>query len=208
MLFSTRKTLAKKLKFLPLLTSSVLHNQILHFSHRPFVLELIDFTGCTAQHFSSGTYGNINKIAGSIKLSRQVHYRAKQDARKKAVAQLWYEPEGYDTGIKVYNTQLHDKTALILPHGKLATWYQCGPTVYDIPHIGHAACYVKFDLIRRIMEEFFSIDIVMVMGITDIDDKIIEKSRELNVDFFQLTKKCEAKFFDDMATLKVQMTYF
>jgi cysteinyl-tRNA synthetase len=54
------------------------------------------------------------------------------------------------------------------PDGSL-TWYSCGPTVYDSAHLGHARTYVSFDVIRRILSNHFDIDIIMAMGITDID---------------------------------------
>ena len=55
----------------------------------------------------------------------------------------------------------------------LVKWYTCGPTVYDASHIGHARNYVGFDIVRRVMIEYFGFDIMYVMNITDIDDKII-----------------------------------
>lgn len=56
-------------------------------------------------------------------------------------------------------------------------WYTCGPTVYDVAHLGHARCYITFDIIRRILENYFGYDIEYVMNITDIDDKIIKRAR-------------------------------
>lgn len=55
----------------------------------------------------------------------------------------------------------------------------CGPTVYDSAHIGHASSYVRFDIIRRILNKTFGVDMVVVMGITDIDDKIIKRTKEV-----------------------------
>ena len=52
-------------------------------------------------------------------------------------------------------------------------WYICGPTVYDAAHVGHARNYVAFDVMRRILTDYFGFDILYVMNITDIDDKII-----------------------------------
>ena len=51
------------------------------------------------------------------------------------------------------------------------SWYACGPTVYDISHLGHARNYVSTDIIRRIMMHYFSLKVNFVMNITDIDDK-------------------------------------
>ncbi|EFJ14506.1 hypothetical protein SELMODRAFT_180921 [Selaginella moellendorffii] len=63
--------------------------------------------------------------------------------------------------------------ALLLP----VTWYICGPTVYDSSHIGHARNYVTFDILRRILEDFFGYDVFYVMNVTDVDDKIIKRAR-------------------------------
>ena len=63
------------------------------------------------------------------------------------------------------------------------TWYQCGPTVYDESHMGHARTYVSFDILRRIMTDYFGYNIKLIQNITDIDDKIIRKALEQNVDF-------------------------
>lgn len=52
-------------------------------------------------------------------------------------------------------------------------FYICGPTVYDTSHMGHARNYLSFDIIRRVMEDYFGFNIFYVMNITDIDDKII-----------------------------------
>lgn len=60
---------------------------------------------------------------------------------------------------------------------RLVTWYTCGPTVYDDAHMGHARAYLTFDIIRRIMEDYFGYPILYQMNITDIDDKIIQRAR-------------------------------
>ncbi|NWV15927.1 SYCM protein, partial [Ptilonorhynchus violaceus] len=81
--------------------------------------------------------------------------------------------------------------------------YSCGPTVYDQAHLGHACSYVRFDIIRRIMTRFFGIEVIMVMGITDIDDKIIKRAGELNISPEALARIYEEDFKQDMAALKV-----
>ena len=56
------------------------------------------------------------------------------------------------------------------------TWYSCGPTVYDESHMGHARTYVSFDIMRRLITDYFGYNVQLVMNITDIDDKIIRKA--------------------------------
>uniref|UniRef100_A0A8B9RZK9 cysteine--tRNA ligase n=1 Tax=Accipiter nisus TaxID=211598 RepID=A0A8B9RZK9_9AVES len=115
----------------------------------------------------------------------------------------WVPPAGRDSGIVAYNSRSRSKEPLVLATGGVATWYSCGPTVYDRAHLGHASSYVRFDIIRRIMTRFFGIEVIMVMGITDIDDKIIKRANEMNISPVALARIYEEDFKQDMAALKV-----
>lgn len=82
------------------------------------------------------------------------------------------------TGLHVYNSLSREKVPFVTRDGsKQVTWYICGPTVYDSSHLGHARNYVTFDIIRRIMKEYFGYNILYVMNVTDVDDKIINRAR-------------------------------
>jgi cysteinyl-tRNA synthetase len=59
--------------------------------------------------------------------------------------------------------------------GRIAL-YICGPTVYDVPHVGHARSTLSFDAIRRALE-WRGFDVLHVSNVTDVDDKIINKAR-------------------------------
>ncbi|GFS25986.1 cysteine--tRNA ligase, mitochondrial [Elysia marginata] len=115
----------------------------------------------------------------------------------------WSQPQGYDTGIKIYHPLVKDKVSFILKQEKTVQWYACGPTVYDSPHIGHASSYVRLDIIRRILAAVFNIDTNLMMNVTDVDDKIIIKSNETGQPIDKITKLYEAEFFADMAKLGV-----
>ncbi|KAM4789458.1 putative cysteine--tRNA ligase, mitochondrial isoform 2-T2 [Cyanocitta cristata] len=115
----------------------------------------------------------------------------------------WARPAGHDSGIVAYNSRSQSKEPLVLGTEGVATWYSCGPTVYDHAHLGHACSYVRFDIIRRIMTRFFGIEVIMVMGITDIDDKIIKRASEMNISPVALARIYEEDFKQDMAALKV-----
>lgn len=82
-------------------------------------------------------------------------------------------------------------------------WYSCGPTVYNNTHIGHARSYICQDIIRRIIQKYERKNITYVMGITDIDDKIIKRSNELKIPISDITKKYEKEFFDDFDKLNI-----
>ncbi|KAK4666345.1 cysteinyl-tRNA synthetase [Podospora pseudopauciseta] len=60
--------------------------------------------------------------------------------------------------------------------GKIS-WYACGPTTYDLSHLGHARNYLSNDIIRRIFQDYFGYEVNFVMNYTDVDDKIIIKAR-------------------------------
>ncbi|NXI64988.1 SYCM protein, partial [Anseranas semipalmata] len=115
----------------------------------------------------------------------------------------WVPPSGRDSGIVAYNSRSRSKEPLVLAKEGVATWYSCGPTVYDRAHLGHACSYVRFDIIRRIMTRFFETEVIMVMGITDIDDKIIKRAHEMNISPVALARIYEEDFKQDMAALKV-----
>ncbi|KAM7196934.1 tRNA synthetases class I (C) catalytic domain containing protein [Rhypophila sp. PSN 637] len=70
--------------------------------------------------------------------------------------------------------------------GKIS-WYACGPTVYDLSHLGHARNYVSTDVIRRILTHHFGFEVNFVMNYTDVDDKIIIKARRKRL--FELEKQ-------------------
>ncbi|XP_055398990.1 probable cysteine--tRNA ligase, mitochondrial isoform X3 [Bubalus kerabau] len=120
-----------------------------------------------------------------------------------ARGQGWLQPTGYDTGVKVYNSLTRRKDPLIVSRADAASWYSCGPTVYAHAHLGHACSYVRFDIIRRILSRVFGCSVVMVMGITDVDDKIIRRANEMRVSPASLARLYEEDFKQDMAALKV-----
>lgn len=88
----------------------------------------------------------------------------------------WLQPEG-SSQLKLYNSLTKEKNAFIPHDENRVFWYSCGPTVYDASHIGHARSYISFDILRRVLADYFNYDIFYVMNITDIDDKIINRAR-------------------------------
>ncbi|KAI0743951.1 tRNA synthetases class I (C) catalytic domain-containing protein [Daedaleopsis nitida] len=109
----------------------------------------------------------------------------------------WSLPTQKDTEpvLKVYNSLTRTKTEFVPIVGRHVKWYNCGPTVYDSSHMGHARNYVTQDILRRIMTDYFGYDVHFVMNITDIDDKIILRARhnhlvsELRSETSALTKE-------------------
>jgi cysteinyl-tRNA synthetase len=93
----------------------------------------------------------------------------------------WFPPNGDAPSLlKLYNSLVDEKVPFIPAAGagsKQISWYACGPTVYDSAHMGHARNYVTFDVIKRVLEDYFGYNILYVMNVTDVDDKIILRAR-------------------------------
>eukprot|EP01134_Creolimax_fragrantissima_P006802 CFRG6802T1 len=89
----------------------------------------------------------------------------------------WDAPPTSSNGLRLYNTLTRQKELFTPEDGNTVKWYICGPTVYDASHMGHARSYISFDIVRRVMMEYFGYRILHVMNITDIDDKIILRAR-------------------------------
>ncbi len=77
----------------------------------------------------------------------------------------WNTPSGFKAAVEsavplpqIYNSLKDSKQTLVPvggPCSRQLTWYECGPTVYDSAHMGHARNYVTFDIVRRILEDYF-----------------------------------------------------
>ncbi|KAH8402237.1 hypothetical protein KR009_010624, partial [Drosophila setifemur] len=116
----------------------------------------------------------------------------------------WRRPEGQNTGIHIYNHSLRRKVPLILRNPQMATWYTCGPTVYDSAHLGHASTYVKVDIVQRILRDYFKINLVTAMNITDVDDKIIKRAALSRQNWLNMARTYETEFRQDMLRLNVK----
>lgn len=80
--------------------------------------------------------------------------------------------------------------------------YVCGPTVYNYIHVGNARPLVFFDVTRRYLE-YCGYKVTFVLNFTDIDDKIIEKSRNEKVSFTEVIEKYIQAYRDDMQSLGI-----
>lgn len=73
---------------------------------------------------------------------------------------------------RLFNALTREIEPLTASNGRIL-WYACGPTVYDDAHLGHARTYVTHDILHRVLTKYFRYDVFYVMGMTDVDDKII-----------------------------------
>ncbi len=102
--------------------------------------------------------------------------------------------------LKIYNS-LTNKKEVFVPNepGKIAI-YICGMTVYDLCHLGHARTVVAFDMIVRYLRSQ-GYQVTYVRNITDVDDKIIKKSQESNINSTELTATMITAMEQDFAAL-------
>ncbi|ADU97481.1 cysteinyl-tRNA synthetase [Thermovibrio ammonificans HB-1] len=105
--------------------------------------------------------------------------------------------------IKVTNTLTERKEEFKPLEGKTVKMYVCGPTVYDHAHIGHARSAVVFDVIRRWLE-YRGYRVIFVRNYTDVDDKIIKRSKEEGIPWYEVSKKYIASYEEDMEALNVK----
>ena len=105
--------------------------------------------------------------------------------------------------MKVYNTLSGKKEEFVpLEEGKVSM-YVCGPTVYNLIHIGNARPMIVFDTVRRYMEHR-GYDVNYVSNFTDVDDKIIKKANEEGTDPSVISERYIAECKKDMEALHVK----
>jgi len=105
--------------------------------------------------------------------------------------------------LKIYNTLSRTKEEFQpLEPGKVRM-YVCGPTVYDRAHIGHAMSAIVFDIIRRYLE-YSGYEVRFVMNYTDVDDKIIERAKQLGIDPFALAQRYIDDYQRNLEALNVK----
>ncbi len=86
--------------------------------------------------------------------------------------------------------------------GDTAALYVCGITPYDATHMGHAATYVTFDLLGRVLRDS-GVDVTFVQNITDIDDPLLERAERDGIDWRDLAVREIDLFREDMTALAV-----
>ncbi|XP_068438089.1 cysteine--tRNA ligase, cytoplasmic isoform X2 [Clinocottus analis] len=102
-----------------------------------------------------------------------------EPVKGKRVQPPWTPPGGTKVPqLQLYNSLTRAKEPFVPQKGNRVTWYCCGPTVYDASHMGHARSYISFDILRRVLKDYFKYDVFYCMNITDIDDKIIRRARQ------------------------------
>ncbi|MFM8993332.1 MAG: cysteine--tRNA ligase [Actinomycetota bacterium] len=105
--------------------------------------------------------------------------------------------------------RLHDtarREVVAFEPGPLVTMYTCGITPYDATHLGHAATFVFYDILQRRLIDLGH-EVRCVRNVTDVDDPLFAKARELGVHYLDLAAGEEARFNRDMVALDALPVY-
>lgn len=103
-------------------------------------------------------------------------------------------------GLRLYNTRARAKEIFTPVDPRRVTMYVCGPTVYNLAHIGNARPVVVFDTLFRLLKTQYD-KVVYARNITDIDDKIMHAAKEQGVDIAAIAGEFTEKYREDTAQL-------
>lgn len=104
--------------------------------------------------------------------------------------------------IFIHNTLTKRKDPLGIKKGGKVRLFVCGPTVYDLPHIGHAKTYIFFDAFAKYLSRE-KYEVEYLQNITDIDDKIIQRAKERAATPAALAREFETAYKQDMKLLGI-----
>jgi cysteinyl-tRNA synthetase len=104
--------------------------------------------------------------------------------------------------LKIYNTLTRKTEEFQTLEPNLVKMYVCGVTVYNDAHVGHAMSAIVFDIVRRYLE-YRGYNVRHVMNYTDVDDKIINRAKQLNEDPLKLSARYIADYAEDLKSLNV-----
>src|SRR3989441_8259213 len=104
--------------------------------------------------------------------------------------------------MKLFNTLTQSLEEFVSRDDKVRI-YVCGVTPYDTTHLGHAFTYVSFDTLNRYLE-FQGYTVNYVQNVTDIDDDVLRKARELGMAWDELGRRETERYLNDMDALNVR----
>ena len=107
----------------------------------------------------------------------------------------------------VYNTLTRKKEEFKPRSPGKVKMYVCGTTPYDHCHLGHARCYVVFDVIRKYLE-YKGYEVIYVQNFTDVDDKIINRAKQLGNKVEEIAEKYISEYFEVMGKLNIKEANF
>jgi cysteinyl-tRNA synthetase len=105
--------------------------------------------------------------------------------------------------IRVHDTFAREKVELVPREPGRISVYVCGPTVYEVPHVGHGRAALEFDVIRRYLE-WRGFDVTFVSNVTDVEDKIIARAAREGSSEPEVAQRYEAAYWAEMDRLGVR----
>ncbi len=109
--------------------------------------------------------------------------------------------------MKIYNSWSRNVEEFVENVPGKVTMYACGPTVYDLPHAGHGRSAVVFDLLRKFLQ-FLGKEVLYASNYTDIDDKMINRAKEMNLSVADLAKQIIPQYQQMYARIGVDLADF
>jgi cysteinyl-tRNA synthetase len=104
--------------------------------------------------------------------------------------------------LRVHDTRRRKKVDFTTIEPGKVRMYVCGITPYSPSHLGHARCYVSFDIVHRWLEAK-GYDVTYVQNFTDVDDKIINKANEEGIEFSQVAERNIEDYYSVMDAMNV-----
>src|ERR1700730_16057108 len=109
---------------------------------------------------------------------------------------------GENMALRVYNTLTRQKEEFQTVHPGKVGMYVCGPTVYKPSHVGHMVGPVIFDTVKRYLT-YLGYEVNFVVNITDVDDKLIVRAKEMGTTVKDLAEKMTADYLACLKKLNV-----
>lgn len=104
--------------------------------------------------------------------------------------------------MKIYNTLTRKKEEFVPQNPEEIQMYTCGPSIYDLPHIGNYRTFLIEDLLKRVLiHEGYKVR--HIMNITDVETKGIVAAKQAKMDFWELMKKNTGVFFSELNEFRI-----
>ncbi|MBM7623961.1 cysteine--tRNA ligase [Sporohalobacter salinus] len=105
--------------------------------------------------------------------------------------------------LQIYNTLTQQKEEFVPISEEEVKIYSCGPTVYDFFHIGNARAFIVPDILKRYLK-YKGYDVLHVTNFTDVDDKMINRADEEEIEIEELADRFITAYFEDTESLNIQ----
>lgn len=120
-----------------------------------------------------------------------------------AVSACIFEQKEFTLGLRILNTKTHLKEDFVPLREGEVRMYVCGPTVYDLLHVGNFRGAIFFNLVRNWLEHK-GFKVTYIYNYTDVDDKIIDRAKKEGVSASEISEKYIQEFKQDYASLKLR----